>query len=98
MSIEIKTITGTTSIGQCTAGASTSNTSFSQSLNLANFHGNGASLFPVGSRVNLNTTGIIAVGSTSTYYLVIRCSYGTASRLQFMNDNLYSQFRFTKLS
>jgi hypothetical protein len=98
LSVEIRTITGTTSIAQCTAGASTSNSSFSQSQNLAQFHGNSSSLFPVSSRVNLNTSGIIAVGSTSTYYLVIRCSFGTASRLQFMNDNLYSQFRFTKLS
>ena len=95
---EIRTITGTTSIAQCTAGYSLSNSSLSQSRNLALFHGNGASLFPVGSRISLNTAGFVANGSSGTeYFLMIRVSYGTANRVQFMNDNLLSQFRFTRI-
>ena len=95
---EIRTITGTTSIAQCTAGYSLSNSSLSQSRNLALFHGNGASLFPVGSRISLNTAGFVANGSNGTeYFLLVRVSYGTANRVQFMNDNLLSQFRFTRI-
>ena len=95
---EIRTITGTTSIAQCTAGYSLSNSSLSQSRNLALFHGNGASLFPVGSRISLNTAGFVANGSSGTeYFLLVRVSYGTANRVQFMNDNLLSQFRFTRI-
>lgn len=99
INVELATITGTTSIAQCIAGYSLSSTSLSQSRNLALFHGNGASLFPVGSRISLNTSGFIANGSdNTTYYLLIRCLFGSALRMQFMNNNLYSQFRFTKLS
>jgi len=99
INVEIATLTGTTSIAQCIAGYSLNSDSMSQGRNLALFHGNGASLFPVGSRISLNTTGFIANGTDgTTYYLLIRCLFGTASRLRFMNDNLYSQFRFTKLS
>ena len=99
INVEIATLTGTTSIAQCIAGYSLNSDSMSQGRNLALFHGNGASLFPVGSRISLNTSGFIANGSDdTTYYLLIRCLFGTASRLRFMNDNLYSQFRFTKLS
>ena len=95
---EIRTITGTTSISQCTAAYSLSSSSLSQSRNLALFHGNGASLFPVGSRITLNTAGFVANGSNGTeYFFMIRVVYGTASRVQFMNDDLYSQFRFTRI-
>ena len=95
---EIRTITGTTSISQCTAGYSLSSSSLSQSRNLALFHGNGASLFPVGSRISLNTAGFVANGSNGTeYFFMVRVVYGTASRIQFMNDDLLSQFRFTRI-
>jgi len=98
LNAEIATITGTTSIAQCIAGYSLSSTSLSQSRNLALYHGNAASLFPVGSRISLNTAGFVANGSNgTTYYFMLRCTYGTASRLQFMNNDLYSQFRFTRI-
>ena len=95
---EIRTIVGTTSIGQCTAGYSLSSSSLSQSRNLALLNFNAASLYAIGSRQSLNTAGFVANGSNGTeYFLLIRCIFGTAGRLQFMNDNLLSQFRFTRI-
>jgi cytoskeletal protein CcmA (bactofilin family) len=98
VNVEIRTITGTTSIGQCTAGYSLSSSSLSQSRNLALTNFNAASLFAVGSRQSLNTAGFVANGTDGTeYFCVCRVVYGSANRVQFMNDNLLSQFRFTRI-
>ena len=99
INVELKTVgTAGTSISQLSAAYSLDATTFTQERNMALFHGNGISTFPVGARISLNTTGYIAVGTSGTlYYLNLRVTYGQVSRLQFMNDNLYSQFRFMRV-
>lgn len=99
INVELKTVgTAGTSISQLSAAYSTNATTFSQERNMALFHGNGISTFPVGARISLNTTGYLAVGTSGTlYYLNLRVTYGQISRLQFMNDGLYSQFRFMRV-
>ena len=46
----------------------------------------------------LEITPMQALHIPETYSnLLVRVSYGTANRVQFMNDNLLSQFRFTRI-
>ena len=90
----VSIVGGTTLVGQMTAGYSTSSTAFSQNINLAiNYSGVTAN---VGNQWVLTSSNIISVASTTTYNLLIQCSFGTAGRLQY-NQSL-SAFRAVRIA
>ena len=90
----VNIIGGANLVGQLQAGYSTSSTAFSQNINLAieyaGVTGN------TGNKWTLNSSNIITVASTTTYYLLVQCSFGTAGRLQYTQAN--SQFSAVRIA
>ena len=91
----VAVISGTTTVGQMLAGYSTSSTGLSQSINLAILNGGGVT-YNIGNQWSLNSSNIITVASTTTYYLQIQCTFGTASRMQYVQGN--SAFRAVRIA
>jgi hypothetical protein len=90
----VSVITGTTSVGQLLAGYSTSATALSQSNNLAIINC-GLFNYGVGNQWVLTSTNTIVVSSTTTYYMICECVFGTANRFQFGGN---SAFQATKIA
>jgi len=91
----VAVISGTTTVGQMLAGYSISSTGLSQSINLAILNGGGVT-YNIGNQWSLNSSNIITVASTTTYYLQIQCTFGTASRMQYVQGN--SAFRAVRIA
>lgn len=91
----VAVITGTTTVSQMLAGYSTSSTGLSQNINLAILNGGGVT-YNIGNQWSLNSSNIITVVSTTTYYLQIQCTFGTASRFRYVQAN--SAFRAVRIA
>ena len=85
----VAVISGTTTVGQILAGYSTSSTSLSQNINLA-INNCGNITFNIGNQWTLNSSNIISHTSTTTYYLQIQCTFGTASRCNMFKEIQHS--------
>ena len=90
----VAVISGSTIVGQMLAGYSTSSTSLSQSINLAILNGGGT--YSTGNQWVLTSSNIITVSTTTTYYLLIQCNFGTASRMQYVQGN--SDFKAVRIA
>lgn len=88
-------ITGSTVINNMIGAWSTSATSFSQFLNTGRLDGGGFT-YPVGCTWSLNSTDTIVVSTTTTYYMLVRVIFGTATRVRFVNPS--SQFKATRIA
>lgn len=91
----VSVITGTTTVAQCLASYSTSSTALSTNSALAIFHGNGSSAYPVGAQWILHSSNILTA-TVATYYMIVQCNFGTASRLQYVNGN--SSFQAVRIA
>ena len=91
----VSVIGGTTTCGQLLAGYSTSSGGLSQNINLAILNAGGVT-FNIGNQWTLNSSNIIVVASTTLYYLQIQCTFGTASRMQYVQSN--SQLRAVRIA
>lgn len=88
-------ITGSTVINNMIGAWSTSATAFSQFLNTGRLDGGGFT-YPAGCTWSLNSTDTIVVSTTTTYYMLVRVIFGTATRVRFVNPS--SQFRATRIA
>ena len=77
------------------AGYSTSSTGLSQNINLAIINAGGIT-YNIGNQWTLNSSNVISVASTTTYYLQIQCTFGTASRMQYVQGK--SAFRAVRIA
>ncbi len=79
-------ITGATTVSQLLMAPSTSSTALSSSTNLSIINGGGISY---GSETQwvLTTSAIVSPTASTTYYMLCQAGFGTASRMQFTNDN-----------
>lgn len=78
---------GTTTVGQMMAGYSSDFDRFSQNVNLAILNG-GSVTYNIGDQWSLNSSNIIVNSFTNqTYFLGIRCTFGTTSRMQYVQAN-----------
>lgn len=91
----VAVITGTTTVGELLAGYSTSSTGLSQTGNLSIINA-GSFTYNVGNQWCLTSTNTIVVSSTTTYYMLTRCLFGTASRMRFVSTN--SAFQATRIA
>ena len=91
----VAVISGTTTCGQLLAGYSTNSTGLSQNINLAILNAGGIT-YNIGNQWILNSSNIISHTSTTTYYLQIQCTFGTASRMQYVQGN--SAFRAVRIA
>jgi len=82
MNAGMSVITGSTTVAQVLAGYSTSSTALSQNINLAIING-GLITYGVGAQWVLTSTNIVSPATTTTYYLLVQASFGSASRFQF---------------
>lgn len=88
-------ITGSTVVNNLISAYSTSATNFSQSVCSGRLDPGGFT-YPVGCIWSLNSTDTIVVASTTTYYLLVRATFGTASRIRYVNPN--SMFKATRVA
>jgi hypothetical protein len=88
-------ITGSTVMNNMIGAWSTSATSFSQFLNTGRLDGGGFT-YPAGCTWSLNSTDTIVVSTTTTYYMLVRVTFGTATRVRFVNPS--SQFKATRIA
>jgi hypothetical protein len=88
-------ITGSTVTNNMIAAYSTSATAFSQTTATGR-NDKGGFTCPVGCIWSLNCTDTIVVASTTTYYMLVRVVFGTASRFRFVNPN--SSFKATRVA
>jgi hypothetical protein len=88
-------ITGSTTVNNLISAYSTSSTAFSQTTCSGRIDGGGFT-YPVGCIWSLNSTDTIVVASTTTYYLLVRATFGTASRIRYVNPN--SMFKATRVA
>jgi len=91
----VAVIVGTTTVGELLAGYSKSSSGLSQSTNLSIINA-GNFTYNNGNQWCLTSTNTIVVSSTTTYYMILRCLFGTASRLQFVSTN--SAFQATRIA
>jgi len=91
----VAVISGTTTCGQLLAGYSTSSTGLSQNENLAILNGGGV-IYNIGNQWTLNSSNIISVASTQSYWLQVQCNFGSASRMNWVQGN--SQFRAVRIA
>lgn len=91
----VSVITGVTSVGEMLAGYSTSATALSQSTNLAIINA-GNFNYNIGNQWVLTSTNTIVVSSTTTYYMITRCLFGSINRFQYGNGN--SAFQATRIA
>jgi hypothetical protein len=86
---------GTTTVGEMMAGYSSTYGEFSQNINLAILNG-GSVTYNTGDRWSLNSSNVITNSlSNQTYYLGIKCTFGTASKMQYVQAN--SSFRTIRI-
>ena len=90
----LNVITGTTTINGMAAAFSTSSTSFTQAIGAQ--QDGGGFIWPVASGWSLNSTNPVVVTSTTTYYMLVRATFGTAARLRFLSSN--SAFTATRIA
>ena len=90
----LNVITGTTTINGMAAAFSTSATAFTQAIGAQ--QDGGGFIWPVASGWSLNSTNPVVVTSTTTYYMLIRATFGTAARLRFLSSN--SAFTATRIA
>lgn len=88
-------ITGSTVVNNLISAYSTSSTAFSQTTCSGRTDAGGFT-YPVGCIWSLNSTDTIVVASTTTYYLLVRATFGTASRIRYVNPN--SMFKATRVA
>ena len=91
----VAVIVGNTNVGEMLAGYSTSATGLSQSINLSIIHG-GNFTYSIGNQWVLTSCNCVVVSTLTTYYMITRCLFGTASRFQFVNGN--SAFRAVRIA
>jgi hypothetical protein len=84
---------GATTINNMSAAYSTSPTAYSHNVD-ATWSGGGLS-YNSGSTFSLNHTDCIVVDSTTTYYMICRCIYGTILRMRFINT--FSKFSAVRI-
>jgi len=89
----LNVITGTTTINGMAAAFSTSATAFTQAIGAQ--QDGGGFIWPVASGWSLNSTNPVVVTSTTTYYMLVRSTFGTAGRLRFLSSN--SAFTATRI-
>ena len=90
----LNVITGTTTINGMAAAFSTSATAFTQAIGAQ--QDGGGFIWPVASGWSLNSTNPVVVTSTTTYYMLVRSTFGTAGRLRFLSSN--SAFTATRIA
>jgi hypothetical protein len=88
-------ITGSTIVNNLISAYSTSSTAFSQTTCSGRTDAGGFT-YPVACVWSLNSTDTIVVASTTTYYLLVRATFGTASRIRYVNPN--SMFKATRVA
>lgn len=91
----VAVITGVTTVGEMLAGYSTSSTALSQSTNLSIINA-GSYNYNIGNQWCLSSANTIVVSSTTTYYMITRCLFGSIGRFQYVNSN--SAFQATKIA
>lgn len=79
-------ITGTTTITTLSCAYSTSNTSYSQTERTAYQQGGGLT-YNIGNKWVLNGSAVVTIASSTTYYLVFLCVFGTAARLRYLQNS-----------
>ena len=92
----VSVITGTTAISQILAGLSTSTTTLSQSTSLGISHLGNSTAYPVGAQWIIHNSNTFSLTGGTTYYMLVQCSFATASRLQFVGGN--SSFSATRIA
>jgi hypothetical protein len=85
---------GSTTISNMSAAYSTSPTAYSHNVD-ATWSGGGLS-YNSGSTFSLNHTDCIVVASTTTYYMICRCIFGTILRMRFINT--FSKFSAVRIA
>ena len=78
----VSVVTGSTTVGQLLSAYSTSSTALSQNINLAIINA-GTITYTVGCQWVLATSNIVTPTVTTTYYLLVQCSFGSPGRFQF---------------
>ena len=84
---------GATTINNMSAAYSTSPTAYSHNCD-ATWSGGGLT-YNSGSTFSLNHTDCIVVDSTTTYYMITRCNFGTILRMRFINT--FSKFSAVRI-
>jgi phage baseplate assembly protein gpV len=84
MNCGLVVVTGSTTIGQILTSHSTSSTALSTNANLNINNKNGAT-YAAGLQFVLPNQAIVIPSTSTTYYLLVQASFGTANRLQFSN-------------
>ncbi len=90
----IDIIDGSTTVKGMSSTYSTSATEYSHSVD-ARMDG-GAFIYPIGSAWSLNLIDFIVVTSTTTYYMIVRCIFGTVARLRFITT--FSKFSAVRIA
>jgi hypothetical protein len=85
---------GSTTINNMSAAYSTSPTAYSHNVD-ATWSGGGLT-YNSGSTFSLNHTDCIVVSSTTTYYMICRCIFGTILRMRFINT--FSKFSAVRIA
>ncbi|MFO0414015.1 MAG: hypothetical protein ACK50E_00050, partial [Bacteroidota bacterium] len=84
MNCGLVVVTGSTTIGQILTSHSTSSTALSTNKNL-NIDNKNSATFAIGAQFVLPNQAIVIPSTSTTYYLLVQASFGTANRLQFSN-------------
>jgi hypothetical protein len=85
---------GATTINNMSAAYSTSATAYSHEVD-ATWSGGGLS-YNSGSTFSLNHTDFIVVDTTTTYYMICRCNFGTVLRMRFIKT--FSKFSAVRIA
>ena len=85
---------GTTTISNMSAAYSTSPTAYSHNVDAT--WGGGGFNYPAGTTFSLNHTDCIVVDTTTTYYMITRCNFGTAARMRFITT--FSKFSAVRIA
>lgn len=85
---------GATTINNMSAAYSTSATAYSHNVD-ATWSGGGLT-YNSGSTFSLNHTDCIVVASTTTYYMITRCNFGTILRMRFITT--FSKFSAVRIA
>jgi hypothetical protein len=90
----VDTTGGSTTVSNMSAAYSTSPTAYSHNVD-ATWSGGGLT-YNSGSTFSLNHTDCIVVASTTTYYMICRCIFGTILRMRFINT--FSKFSAVRIA
>jgi len=82
----LSVVVGATTVGALSATYSTSSSTFSQTTNLAIINAGNFS-YSASMQWCLNTSGIVQVASSTTFYLLVSANFGTANRIISYGSN-----------